>query len=89
VLPKGDDDLQGDEFPAFPVELGQEPVFTLAQFPNSGRVNECRRLCGCRAIVVKLCECVIKVLPAKSMVIFANCGVSIHSVKQATPPMKS
>jgi hypothetical protein len=40
MLPNEDDDLQGDEFPAFPAELGPEPVFSLAQFLNIGRVNE-------------------------------------------------
>jgi hypothetical protein len=52
MLPYGDDDLQGDEFPAFLADLGPELVFALARFSNIGLVDECRRYKGCRPLLL-------------------------------------
>jgi hypothetical protein len=51
MLPYGDDDLQGDVFPAFLADLGPEPVFALAHFSNIGRADECRRYEGRRPLL--------------------------------------
>jgi hypothetical protein len=84
-----DDDLQGDKFPAFPAELGPEPVFLLVHFLNVGRVSECRRYKGRRPLLLYFVFVVIKLSPAKIVFILAYRDVSINSVKQATPPMKT
>jgi hypothetical protein len=88
MLLHGDDDLQGDEFPAFPADLGPEPVLSLAQFLNVGRLNECRRYKGRRPLLLCFVFVVMKLSPAKIVFILAYRDVSINSVKQATPPMK-
>jgi hypothetical protein len=77
----GDDDLQGDEFPAFPAELGPEPVFALAHFSNIGRIDECCRYKGRRPLLLYFVIVVINLSPAKIVFILAYRDVSINSVK--------
>ena len=88
MLSYGDDDLQGDVFPAFLADLGPELVFALARFSNIGRVDECRRYEGRRPLLLYFVFVVIKLSPTKIVFILAYRDVSINSVKQATPPMK-
>jgi hypothetical protein len=89
MLLHGDDDLQGDKFPALPADLGPEPVLSLAQFLNVGRLNECRRYKGRRPLLSYFVFVVIKLSPAKIVFILAYRDFSLNSVKQATPPMKT
>jgi hypothetical protein len=80
MLPYGDDDLQGDVFPAFLADLGPELVFALARFSNIGRADECRRYEGRRPLLLYYVIVAINFSPAKIVFILANRNVSINSV---------